>query len=50
VTLQTLVVALITLHEVVGPVLFRAALAKAGEIGGMDRSVDDQARELAGTP
>jgi Kef-type K+ transport system membrane component KefB len=38
VTLQTLVVALITLHEVVGPVLFRAALAKAGEIGGMDRS------------
>ena len=49
-TLQTLVVALITLHEVIGPVLFRAALAKAGEIGGMDRSVDDQARELAGTP
>jgi Kef-type K+ transport system membrane component KefB len=37
-TLQTLVVALITLHEVVGPVLFRAALANAGEIGGMDRS------------
>jgi Kef-type K+ transport system membrane component KefB len=36
-TLQTLVVALITLHEVVGPVLFRAALARAGEIGGMDR-------------
>ena len=49
-TLQTLVVALITLHEVIGPVLFRAALAKAGEIGGMDRSVDDQAREMAGTP
>jgi Kef-type K+ transport system membrane component KefB len=36
-TLQTLVVALITLHEVVGPVLFRAALARAGEVGGMDR-------------
>ena len=49
-TLQTLVVALITLHEVIGPVLFRAAMEKAGEIGGMDRSVDDQARELAGTP
>ena len=35
--LQTLVIALTTLHVVVGPVLFRAALAKAGEIGGMDR-------------
>jgi hypothetical protein len=37
-TLQTLVIALTSLHVVVGPVLFRAALAKAGEIGGMDRS------------
>jgi Kef-type K+ transport system membrane component KefB len=35
--LQTLVIALTTLHVVVGPVLFRAALARAGEIGGMDR-------------
>ena len=36
VALQTLVVALIAIHEVIGPVLFRAALALAGEIGRMD--------------
>jgi Kef-type K+ transport system membrane component KefB len=34
--LQTLVVSLIAIHEVIGPVLFRGALAKAGEIGKMD--------------
>jgi Kef-type K+ transport system membrane component KefB len=34
--LQTLVVSLIAIHEVIGPVLFRAALARAGEIGKMD--------------
>jgi Kef-type K+ transport system membrane component KefB len=33
---QTLVVALIALHQFVGPVLFRAALSRAGEIGKMD--------------
>jgi Kef-type K+ transport system membrane component KefB len=32
VQLQTLVVALVTLHQVIGPVVFRAALARAGEI------------------
>lgn len=32
---QTLMVALIALHELVGPVLFRSALARAGEIGRM---------------
>jgi Kef-type K+ transport system membrane component KefB len=32
--LQTLMLALIAIHEVVGPVLFRSALARAGEIGG----------------
>jgi Kef-type K+ transport system membrane component KefB len=32
---QTLMVALIAIHELVGPVLFRAALARAGEIGRM---------------
>jgi Kef-type K+ transport system membrane component KefB len=32
VTMQTLVVALIALHQLVGPVLFRTALARAGEI------------------
>jgi Kef-type K+ transport system membrane component KefB len=33
---QTLMVSLIALHELVGPVLFRAALARAGEIGRME--------------
>ena len=31
--IQTLMVALIALHEIVGPVLFRGALGRAGEIG-----------------
>jgi Kef-type K+ transport system membrane component KefB len=35
-TLQTLMVALIALHELIGPILFRTALARAGEIGRMD--------------
>jgi Kef-type K+ transport system membrane component KefB len=44
-TIQTLVVSLIALHQLVGPVLFRAALARAGEIGGMDAgSRPDSAR------
>jgi Kef-type K+ transport system membrane component KefB len=34
--LQTLVVSMIAIHEVIGPVLLRAALARAGEIGRMD--------------
>jgi Kef-type K+ transport system membrane component KefB len=34
--LQTLVVSLIAIHEVIGPVLLRAALVRAGEIGRMD--------------
>jgi hypothetical protein len=33
VRIQTLMVALIAIHEVVGPILFRAALARAGEVG-----------------
>ena len=33
---QSLMVALIAMHELVGPVLFKAALARAGEIGRMD--------------
>jgi Kef-type K+ transport system membrane component KefB len=45
-TIQTLVVALIALHQLAGPVLFRAALAKAGEIGKMDAdSAPDAALE-----
>lgn len=35
-TVQTLVVSLIALHQLTGPVLFRAALSRAGEIGKMD--------------
>jgi Kef-type K+ transport system membrane component KefB len=34
--IQTLVVAIIAIHQVIGPVLFRAALAKMNEIGRMD--------------
>lgn len=33
---QSLMVALIAIHELIGPVLFRAALARAGELGKMD--------------
>ncbi|MBA3231692.1 MAG: cation:proton antiporter [Acidobacteria bacterium] len=40
-TIQTLVVALIALHQLIGPVLFRAGLARAGEIGRMDTDVED---------
>lgn len=39
---QLLMVALIAMHELVGPVLFRAALAKAGEIGQMDRDLAEE--------
>lgn len=35
-TVQTLVVSLIALHQLIGPVLFRSALARGGEIGKMD--------------
>lgn len=34
---RTLLVAMIALHEVIGPILFRSALAKAGEVGQFDR-------------
>jgi hypothetical protein len=27
---------MITLHETIGPILFRAALSRAGEVGRMD--------------
>lgn len=33
---RTIVVALVALHQVVGPVLFRLALARSGEVGKMD--------------
>ncbi len=34
--LQALIVALITINEMVGPILFRAALVRSGEVGQMD--------------
>jgi hypothetical protein len=34
--LYALIVSMITLHETIGPILFRSALAKAGEVGKMD--------------
>jgi Kef-type K+ transport system membrane component KefB len=40
---QTLVVALISLHVLVGPILFRAALARAGEVGGLDAAAEERA-------
>lgn len=42
---QTLVVAMIALHELAGPILFREALVRAGEVGALDREL-----ERAGQP
>ena len=42
VRLQSLMVAMIAIHELIGPVLFRAALARAGEIGKMDAGVTER--------
>ena len=42
VRLQSLMVAMIAIHELIGPVLFRAALARAGEIGKMDAGVAER--------
>jgi Kef-type K+ transport system membrane component KefB len=36
--LQALIVALIAIHEMAGPILFRAALLRAGEVGRMDNA------------
>jgi Kef-type K+ transport system membrane component KefB len=49
-TIQTLVVSLIALHQLVGPVLFRTALARAGEVGGMDRGVPPEVQRLDTEP
>jgi hypothetical protein len=40
-TLYTLILALTAIHIIVGPVLFRASLARADEIGRMDDEVSD---------
>jgi Kef-type K+ transport system membrane component KefB len=45
-TVQTLSVSLIALHQFIGPVLFRAALARAGEIGQMDLRESHDVREV----
>lgn len=37
---QTLMVSLIALHEMIGPILFRLALARAGEIGKMGEETE----------
>jgi Kef-type K+ transport system membrane component KefB len=50
VTIQTLVVSLIALHQLVGPVLFRAALARTGEIGGMDRNAAPEQPRFESAP
>jgi Kef-type K+ transport system membrane component KefB len=47
--IQTLLVALIAIHQLIGPVLFRAALARAGEIGRMGRE-ELAGEELDATP
>lgn len=38
-SVQTLVVAMIALHELTGPILFKAALVRAGEVGALDRQL-----------
>ena len=48
--IQTLVVALIAIHELIGPILFRNALARAGEVGMMDADTPAAAGEDALTP
>jgi Kef-type K+ transport system membrane component KefB len=49
--IQTLVVALIAIHELIGPILFRTALARAGEVGMMDVETDASAEgELQARP
>jgi Kef-type K+ transport system membrane component KefB len=49
-TIQTLVVALIALHQLIGPVLFRAALSRAGEIGKMDVGAAAEMEQLDARP
>jgi Kef-type K+ transport system membrane component KefB len=48
VPVQTLMVALISIHELVGPVLFKSALGRAGEIGRMDEEAGAAAAAAVG--
>ena len=50
VRLQSLMVAMIAIHELIGPVLFRAALARAGEIGKMDAGVAERDPSIDAEP
>jgi Kef-type K+ transport system membrane component KefB len=47
---QTLMVALIAIHQLVGPVLFRAALGRAGEIGRMDEGALTESAKIDARP
>ena len=42
---QALVVSMIALHQLAGPILLRAALVRAGEVGALDRPVEAAAPE-----
>ncbi|MCC6623988.1 MAG: cation:proton antiporter [Deltaproteobacteria bacterium] len=42
-----LVFAVVALNELIGPVLFRYALVRSGEAGGLDRVIDDQPTPIA---
>ena len=48
--IETLMVAVIALHELVGPVLFKWALARSGEIGRMDAAPVPSATPAAEAP
>ena len=50
VRVQTLVVAISALHVLIGPILFRAALAQAGEIGRLDLESAASATEPTPAP
>jgi hypothetical protein len=43
-------VSLIAIHQLIGPVLFRAALARAGEIGKMDADAAERDRAIDAEP
>jgi Kef-type K+ transport system membrane component KefB len=46
---QTLVVAMIALHELTGPRLFKGALVRAGEVGALDRELERLEQVESGT-
>lgn len=46
--LKTLFVAMVAVHELIGPVVLQWALERAGEVGGQDREKADEAAAKAG--